>query len=177
VRGGERGAEAGQQQAESAAAAAGAPGQRRDLAETRRAAAYNSVVACRDRRPPPPPAAAAQRTSASPPPAAAARRTRAPPPPAAAAMALNALLKGRVALVTGSSTGIGAGILQALSAAGATTVLHGLAPRAELEAKAAALAAETGGAVGVADADLRDPAAIRAMVAAVQAEYGALDIL
>jgi 3-hydroxybutyrate dehydrogenase len=91
---------------------------------------------------------------------------------------MNQLLKGKVALITGSSTGIGLGILKALSAAGASTVLHGLVSQEELLAKAAAVQQATGSPVTTASADLRDPAAIRAMVAAAAAAHGGrLDIL
>ena len=90
---------------------------------------------------------------------------------------MSQLLKGKVALVTGSSTGIGMGILKALSNAGAVTVMHGLAPEEELLAKAASVQQLSGNAVSTSSADLRDPAAIRAMIKAAQAEHGRVDIL
>ena len=70
------------------------------------------------------------------------------------------------------------GILKSLSAAGATTVMHGLVPDAELREKAAKISKETGNLVEWASADLRDPSAIRDMVADVAARHaGRLDIL
>lgn len=48
-------------------------------------------------------------------------------------MADKKILDGKVALVTGSSSGIGWGIANALAAEGATILLHGLEPQAKLE--------------------------------------------
>ncbi|KAL4424762.1 hypothetical protein ABPG77_000802 [Micractinium sp. CCAP 211/92] len=94
-----------------------------------------------------------------------------------AAKQLNQLLKGRVALITGSSTGIGMGILRQLAAGGATTVMHGLVGEEELRNKAAAVSKEYGTTVGTSTANLLKPEEIRDMVARVQDEYGKLDIL
>lgn len=69
------------------------------------------------------------------------------------------------------------GILKALSAAGATTVMHGLVSEEELRSKAAAVAKETGMPVEFADTNLRDPSAIREMIADVASRHGRLDIL
>ncbi|KAL4859649.1 D-beta-hydroxybutyrate dehydrogenase [Chlorella vulgaris] len=87
------------------------------------------------------------------------------------------LLKGRVALVTGSSTGIGIGILRQLAAGGATTVMHGLEPEAALQQKAATIAAQYGTIVGTNSANLLHPQEVRDMIARVQEEFGRLDIL
>lgn len=92
-------------------------------------------------------------------------------------MALNQLLKGRVALVTGSSTGIGMGILKQLAAGGATTVMHGLMAEDEIRQKADAVAKQYGTTVGTSTANLMKPQEIRDMVAQVQREFGKLDIL
>eukprot|EP00887_Chlorella_sp_A99_P005283 scaffold1.g5283.t1 len=86
-------------------------------------------------------------------------------------------LAGKVALVTGSSTGIGMGILRSLAAAGATTVMHGLVPEAELRDKAGAVASEFGSRVTYSSANLLKPQEIRDMVRAAQDEHGRLDIL
>lgn len=69
------------------------------------------------------------------------------------------------------------GILKSLSAAGATTVMHGLVPQAELSSKSEAITKETGNLVEFADADLRDPGAIRYMVSDIVDRHGKLDIL
>lgn len=69
------------------------------------------------------------------------------------------------------------GILKALSAAGATTVMHGLASEAELRDKSAAVAKEYGTKVDFSSANLLKPQEIRDMVARVQDQHGSLDIL
>lgn len=61
----------------------------------------------------------------------------------------------------GSSTGIGAGILKSLAAAGATTVMHGLVPEAELRDKCAAVERQYGNKTGYSTADLVEPQQIR----------------
>ena len=76
-------------------------------------------------------------------------------------MSLSTLLRGKVALVTGSSTGIGRGILKSLAAAGATTVLHGLGTEAELSGQAQAVAQQYGNPVTWSGADLTRPEQIR----------------
>ena len=81
-------------------------------------------------------------------------------------------LDGRTALVTGASGGIGAGIARALHAQGAAVVLSGTR-RPALDA----LAAELGERVHVCPADLAEPAAPDALVAAAEAAGGPLHIL
>ena len=85
---------------------------------------------------------------------------------------------GKVALVTGSSRGIGAAILRQFLAAGATGILHDFDdPNGNNRNAAEALTAEFPGRVKVLPADVRDAAAIEAMMASVKAEFGGLDIL
>jgi 3-oxoacyl-[acyl-carrier protein] reductase len=81
-------------------------------------------------------------------------------------------LDGRTALITGASGGIGAAIARRLHAAGATVGLSGTR-KATLEA----LAAELGSNAHVLPADLADPAAPDALVAAAEAAMGHLSIL
>ncbi len=81
-------------------------------------------------------------------------------------------LDGRVALVTGASSGIGVAVAQALHAQGAHVVLSGRREE-ELNATAEAL----GSRCRVALADLADPAAPAALVEGVEATEGRLDIL
>jgi 3-oxoacyl-[acyl-carrier protein] reductase len=81
-------------------------------------------------------------------------------------------LDGKVALVTGASGGIGAGIARALHAQGATVVLSGTRAEA-LES----LRDELGERAHACPADLRDPAAPDALVAAAEAAAGPLAIL
>lgn len=81
-------------------------------------------------------------------------------------------LSGKIALVTGASSGIGVAIAQALHAQGATVVLTG---RREAELRAVAEALGERATVQV--ADLADPAAPAALVEAVEGAHGRLDIL
>ena len=76
-------------------------------------------------------------------------------------------LKGKRALVTGSTSGIGLAIARALAGEGAEVVLNGLGDRAEIAKLEQELGATYNGA------NLLDPSAIEAMMAQV----GAIDIL
>ena len=86
------------------------------------------------------------------------------------------MLKGRTALVTGSTSGIGLGIALSLAQRGVNIVLNGFGdvagPRAQVEA-----AGPAGLKVGYHGADMSQPAEIAAMMAYVDAEFGGCDIL
>ena len=84
-------------------------------------------------------------------------------------------LTGRLALVTGSSKGIGFALAQALASAGATLVLNARDP-GKLEEARAALAA-TGAKVHTAAFDVTDPQAVTDGIAAIESNIGAIDIL
>ena len=86
-------------------------------------------------------------------------------------------LKGKVALVTGSTSGIGLGIAQALAAQGADVMMNGFGDAAEIERLRTQLATEFGVRVAYSDADISKPAAIREMVAQAGSTLGSLDIL
>ncbi len=86
-------------------------------------------------------------------------------------------LAGKVALVTGSTSGIGEGVARALAAAGADVVLNGFGDPAKIEALRADIAARHGVRVGYSDADIGKGEAIAAMVAKIHEDFGALDIL
>ncbi|MFF2372544.1 SDR family oxidoreductase [Agromyces sp. NPDC058110] len=85
-------------------------------------------------------------------------------------------LTGRLALVTGSSQGIGRALAGGLAASGATVVVHG-----RDSAKAARAAGEIADATGArtlsAVFDVTDAAAVDAGIAAIEAELGTPDIV
>ncbi len=83
------------------------------------------------------------------------------------------MLKGKTALVTGSTSGIGLGIAKALAAQGANVMLNGFGDAEGPKAEVAALGVK----VGYHGADMSKPAEIAAMVRACEAEFGAVDIL
>src|SRR6476620_161056 len=82
-------------------------------------------------------------------------------------------LKGKTALVTGSTSGIGLGIAKALAAQGANVVLNGFgdvaAPKREVEA--------LGVKVAYHGADMSKPGEIEEMMKFATGEFGRVDIL
>jgi 3-oxoacyl-[acyl-carrier protein] reductase len=90
---------------------------------------------------------------------------------------------GKVVLVTGSSRGIGAGVLSAFARAGATCVLHFWddpdgANRKDADALAAELSKlESKPTVHVLAGDVRDAAQVEALVKQVKVQCGGLDVL
>ena len=82
-------------------------------------------------------------------------------------------LSGKRAVVTGSNSGIGLGVAEALAAAGASVVLNSFTDRPEDHALAADLSARHGVEVRYIQADMSDGSACRALVAAA----GGCDIL
>ncbi|MFL5286308.1 MAG: 3-hydroxybutyrate dehydrogenase [Rhodopila sp.] len=86
-------------------------------------------------------------------------------------------LQGKVALVTGSTSGIGLGIARALAATGADIMLNGFGDAAQIEALRSELAATYGVKVAYNGADISKSAQIAAMVADAVKTLGAVDIL
>lgn len=86
-------------------------------------------------------------------------------------------LSGRVAVVTGSTSGIGLGVARALAAAGSDIVLNGFGDRDVIEAMRAGLADEYGVRAAYDGADMRDPRAIAKMIENTEKSLGRLDIL
>jgi 3-hydroxybutyrate dehydrogenase len=87
------------------------------------------------------------------------------------------MLKGKTALVTGSTSGIGLGIATRLAAEGANIVLNGFGERAEIERLSAQLKAKHHVEVVYDAADMTKPAAIAAMLQDAVARFGAVDVL
>ena len=86
-------------------------------------------------------------------------------------------LSGQVAIVTGSTSGIGQALADALAGAGADVVLNGFGDAAKIEAERAEMAARHGVKVLYHAADMSKGEEIAAMVAYAKAELGRLDIL
>ena len=87
------------------------------------------------------------------------------------------MFKGKTALVTGSTSGIGLGIAEALAAGGADIVLNGLGRADEIEALRARIARDYAVGVRYDGADMSNPAAIHAMIEQSIAAFGSIDIL
>lgn len=86
-------------------------------------------------------------------------------------------LKGKCALITGSTSGIGLAYARALAAEGADIVLNGFGDADQIKALCEELAATSGGRAIFAAGDLTRREGTEAMVAAALAEFGAVDIL
>ena len=87
------------------------------------------------------------------------------------------MLKGKTALVTGSTSGIGLGIVEALARQGANVILNGFGDRAGIDRLRARLADAYGVTVKYDGADMSKADAIEAMMKSAIAEFGAVDVL
>ena len=84
---------------------------------------------------------------------------------------------GMGAIVTGSTSGIGLAIAQALAGAGHAVMLNGFGDAGAIETLRAGLAAETGVLVAYSGADMSKPDQIAAMVKQAEEAFGSVDIL
>ena len=87
------------------------------------------------------------------------------------------MFKGKTALVTGSTSGIGLGIARQLAAQGANLVLNGFGDAAQIAALRADLSQEFGVVVRYDGADMSRPEAIGSMMDKALTEFGAIDLL
>jgi len=86
-------------------------------------------------------------------------------------------LKGKTALVTGSTSGIGLAYAKALAAEGANVLINGFGDADAIEKERLALEAASGGKAGYSAADMTKPEEIEAMVRECAETLGGVDIL
>src|SRR5438067_1831791 len=87
------------------------------------------------------------------------------------------MLKGKSAIITGSTSGIGLGIASALAAEGCDVMLNGFGDPAETERLRAELAEQHGARTAYSPADMTKPAEIRELIAETERHFGGVDIL
>ena len=87
------------------------------------------------------------------------------------------MLRGKTALITGSTSGIGLGIADILAAKGCHIILNGFGEKGAIEALQQRLVTEHDVRVAYDDADMSDPTAIEGMMARASDRFGAVDIL
>jgi 3-hydroxybutyrate dehydrogenase len=87
------------------------------------------------------------------------------------------MLKGKTAVVTGSTSGIGLGIARAFAKDGANVVINGFGPAAEIEKERSSIEKEFSVKALYSPADMTKPAEIAAMIKAAETQLGSCDIL
>ncbi len=87
------------------------------------------------------------------------------------------MTKGKNAIITGSTSGIGLGIAEAMAAAGMNIMLNGFGDAAEIEAMRSELETRHGVNVGYHGADMTKPDEIAELVSAAVAAFGTVDVL
>ena len=92
-------------------------------------------------------------------------------------MAVDYHLDGHVAVITGSTSGIGQAMAIALAEQGVNVVLNGFGDPAKIEADRAAIQARTNTAIRYHGADMSKPREIADLIAYAHKEFGRLDIL
>ena len=86
-------------------------------------------------------------------------------------------MKGKTALVTGSTSGIGLAIARALAAKGANVMLNGFGDAGAIDKLRAGMEKEFGIQAHYSGADMSKPAEIAAMIKNAEKDFGKLDIL
>jgi len=87
------------------------------------------------------------------------------------------VIKGKTAIVTGSTSGIGLACARAFAGAGANIVLNGMGGAADVEKERLAIESEFGVKAIYSPADMAKPSEIAGLIALGEATFGAVDIL
>jgi 3-hydroxybutyrate dehydrogenase len=87
------------------------------------------------------------------------------------------MLKGKTALVTGSTSGIGLATARALAQDGANVMLNGFGDKAAIEKERAGMEKEFGIKALYSPADMSKPGEIAEMIRTTEKEFGSLDVL
>ncbi len=87
------------------------------------------------------------------------------------------MLKGKTAIVTGSTSGIGQGMALALANAGCNVMLNGLGDTAVIEQERAKMEKDTGSKIGFNGADMTKPDQIADLIAQTKSKFGSVDII
>jgi 3-hydroxybutyrate dehydrogenase len=87
------------------------------------------------------------------------------------------MLKGKSALVTGSTSGIGLAIARAMAAQGANVTINGFGDKAAIEKERSGIEKEFGVKAIYSPADMTKPAEIADMVKTAEKTFGSLDVL
>jgi len=87
------------------------------------------------------------------------------------------MLKGKNAVVTGSTSGIGLGIARAFAKDGANVVINGFGPAADIEKERSGIEKDFGVKALYSPADMTKPAEIAAMIKLAETQLGSCDVL
>jgi 3-hydroxybutyrate dehydrogenase len=87
------------------------------------------------------------------------------------------MLKGKSAVVTGSTSGIGLAIARALAKEGVNVTINGFGAAADIEKERAGIETEFGVKAAYSAADMTKPAEIADMIKTAEKNFGAVDIL
>src|SRR5262245_51153630 len=88
-----------------------------------------------------------------------------------------AMLKGKTAVVTGSTSGIGLAIARAMAREGANTVINGFGEKAAIEKERASIEQEFSVKATYSPADMTKPAQIADMIRTAEKTFGSVDVL
>src|SRR5262245_13296821 len=88
-----------------------------------------------------------------------------------------AMLKGKTAVVTGSTSGIGLAIARAMAREGANTVINGFGDKAAIEKERVSIEQEFSVKAIYSPADMTKPAEIADMIRTAEKTFGSVDVL